>query len=535
MRRAFLIAAALAYAFQIQASEKSRFRPELQVQGEYRRDVLDYDEVEKQFTRERATLAFGRKSAVNLTHVYIGASGENRFTGNVTVRDFSEIFNSVVGNYYINFGAGLLVGKKRLLSPDLFSRKLIMSMADIFSPCNSGNPLFCFQGIASSLSFSFSRISLSLSSFLSIKSRYTGNQAYLSDQSEFSFNSIITRTRKDYRHAEPVEINDYGGAVETRIGDRFLLQNYFIYSDMRRNKNSLIWNFSERGALASADKAFYGCGVYACYHDEYITIFCEFGIPNRKVWHEGGRITLVRGYGAAYGIRFRHPVCRLSLSGKNTDRAFCSLYSSGNGYAEHAFMADVSIDPLKQLTIGAGFLGENKISPGFNETFLSRRKRETAFLIYHLAHKGRVLLKLNYLTNEKRFGSDHFLQFYSSIKYYVLNSILLSLSGKIQKKAGRVVSGSIHPGIGLTLWNCVSIFIYYSRYFIAGDNYIYSAVSPIPGSISPGTFIKASSNSLLAKISVRYKELVFSVRYEHRFSGKNSIQNRIELYGRCLF
>jgi hypothetical protein len=534
MRRALLIAAVLAFAFQTRASEKNRFLPELIVQGEYRRDILDYDDVEKQFARERISLAFSKKSSVNIAHVYIGSSGENRFTGNITVSDISDHYRGIVGSYYINFGAGLLVGKKSMVRPDLFSRKLIVSRTSSYSPCNSGNPLFCFQGIAAALAYAFTDVSVSLSSFLSIKNRYTGNEAYLSDRTELSFNSIITRVKKDYRHSEPVDVNDYGGAAEIRIGDHFLLQNYFIYSDMKRNRAAMLWNLNERGILDRADTAFYGYGSYARYRDEYVTIFCEFGVPNRVLRHESGKRETLMGYGTVYGIIFRHPVCRLSLTGKNTDKSFYTPYSSGNGFAEHALMAEISIDPLKQLTIGAGFWAENKVSPGFNESYLSREKRERAFLRYRLRPSGRILLKFNYLTNEKRFGTERRLQLYSSIKYYVHDSILISLSGKTQKKEGGSYSGSIHSGIGFTILNCVSVIIYFSRYFITGNNYVYSALSSNPDAISPGSFIKTSSNAALVKISARYKDAVLSAGYELRFSGLSSIQNRIEFFGKCV-
>jgi hypothetical protein len=534
MLRSVLIVVVLAHAFQTQAAEKNKFLPELLVQGEYRRDTLDYDDVEKQFAREKISLLFSKKSSLDFTHVYIDSTKENRFTWNIAVRDISPHFSCILGNYYINFGAGLLVGKKIGISSDLFSRKIIVSRNSVFMPCNSGNPLFCFQGIAAIASYSFTDVTVSLSSFVSIKNRYANNKIYEAEKTELSFNSIIYRSNKDYLHTEPVEVNDYGCAADIRLGDHILLQTYFIYSDIRRNNKSILWNYGDRGTMACGDKAFYGYGLFAQYRDEYITIFFESGVPNRVVRNSDGKHENVRDYGLVYGIKFRHPVFSLSLTGKNTGKTFYSPYSSGNGSAENAWMANMSVTPLKKLTVGAGFFGERNISPAYNESYLRSIRLEKAYLQYRLQTRGRVLLKFIRLESVKQSGIERYLQLVSSIKYYINDSVLLSLSGKAQKKDSGICSASVNTGIGFTMWNYFTFMMYFSRYFISNKNYLYSTVVPNTDAITSGSFIKTSSNVLTGKVSVRYRDAVISVRYEHQFFEGRSIQHRVDLFGRCL-
>ena len=534
MRRAFLIIAVLANLFPARAEWKNRFMPEILVQGEYRRDPLDYDDTVREFFREKIRLFFSKESSANLAHLCIGSTREHRFTGNIAAMDISPYFGCILGNFYINFGAGLLAGRKKGISPDLFSRRLIISREKPYIPCNSGNPLYCFQGIAATVSYSFAETALSLSSFFSFRNRYADSGLYGVERTDSSFNSIVYGINKDYRHTEAVAINDYGTSLDLKFGDHFSAQGYFIYSDIRRNNKTILWNYNDRAPLSYGDKAFYGLGLFAQYRDDYIVVFVELGMPHRVVLYEGGRNKTISDYGLTYGLAFRHPVVYLSLTGKNSGKKFFSPYSSGQGYAENAWMAELSVSPFKGLLLGAGFFLEKKISPSYNETYLPHARREQGRVQYRLPHRGFVQIKFYRLEKGKRRGTERYLQLKPSMKYFVNGSILLSLSGKVQKKSGKDYSASLDTGIGFTVWNFITIMLYYSRFFISGDNYLYSTVSPYQGTITPGSFIKVSSNLAVGKITARYKEAVFSIKYEHQFIGRRSMQYRIEFFGKCL-
>jgi hypothetical protein len=534
MHRAVLIFAALANSFLAHGAEKNRFFPELMVRGEYRRDTLDYDDVEKQFFREKISLFFAKKSSLNLAHIYIGAAKEHRFTWNMAVTDISPYFKCVIGNYHVNFGAGLIAGKKTGISPDLFSKKLVVSRNDLFMPCDSGNPLYSYLGAAAVGSYSFTHVSVALSPFFSYKNRYAGNEIYVSGRTAESFNTILYRSAGDYRHSEPVEINDYGCAAEIRIGDHGMIQSYLIYTTIRRNKQNVLWDYTDRGIQNGAENGFYGYGLFAQYRDGYIIIFFESGISNRIVRFESGKRTTVRDYGIMGGLKFRHPVFYLSVTGKTTGKNFYSPYSSGNGYAENAWIANLSTTPVRLLTLGGGIFAEKKLSPGYRETRLLCNMREKAYILCRLPQKGALKIQFNHLRMEKQPRTERYVQLKPSLSYYILGSILLSLSGKAQKKNGAFWSFSLHSGTGLIFFNCITIILYYSWFFISKNNYLYSMIAPYRESITPESIIKNTSQAVTGKISARYKDAVLSVRYEYRFFNGKSIHHRVELFGKCL-
>lgn len=534
MRRAILIIAAVANFLPARAEWINRFNPGLLIKGEYRRDTIDYDETEREFYREKIRLNFSRLSSINLAHVCIGQAREHRFTWNIAATDISPYFKCMLGNFHINFGAGLMVGRKKGISPDLFSRRLIISRGKPYMPCNSGNPLYSFRGAAAAAALTFAEISLSCSAFFSFKNRFADSGLYADDRTGNSFNTIASRITRDYRHTEPVEINDYGCSIDLMAGEHMSIQCYFIYTNIRRDSHDILWNYAARGLLSYGDKAFYGYGLYAQYRDDYILIFFELGMSNRIVEYGWKKRKTIRDFGITYGFSFRHPAFRLSLTGKNTGKQFYSPYSSGHGYAENAWTAELTIIPFPKLSLAAGFFSEKKIYPSYNETYLPHNRREQISIAYRLPHKGIVRMQFYCLRKEKQNGHEQYLQLRTSVQYFINGSILLSLSGKAQKKDGKNYSLSAGTGLGFTIWNFATIMFHYSRFFISRENYLYSAVSPCQGSITPGRFIKSSSNLAVGTITVRYKETALSVRYEHQFVLSGTIQHRIEFFGKCL-
>ena len=51
--------------------------PDLYLQSEYRKDSIDYSEIENVFYREKVEILFSRKSSLNFTYIYIDEFEEN--------------------------------------------------------------------------------------------------------------------------------------------------------------------------------------------------------------------------------------------------------------------------------------------------------------------------------------------------------------------------------------------------------------------------------------------------------------------------
>lgn len=535
MLRIAIIMAALLVCGAVPDDRKERPSPRFMIKAEYRQDSLDYDNVEKRFVRESARLSFG-ESSLSFTHVNIGLKKkENRFTGNLTIRGISPYFDCVIGHFFANFGAGTLVGKKIALSPDLFGRSLAVSRGTSFTPSSSGNPYFCFQGIAAGIRYPSEHVTLSLHGYYSFRNRFVRNDRYHPDITGSSLNSILIRTKKDYRYSEPVDIQDCGYALLLTAAQRVSLQSYFIYTFIRRSgARDLLWNFDTVTAPAG-DKRFYGYGFYCQYRDDYILIFLDLCFPHRVIATSAGSSKTVRGYGLVYSLAFRHQACSISFTGKHTGRNFYSPYSSGSSCPETAWSVTLSMRPVKPFSMGCSFYMEKNRMPSGNDRYLRFIRREQLFLRYRVPRKGSFHVRLSDAAEGTKDGTRRYLQAAFSARLYILQSILLGCGGSIRLTGTGRLSGFASCGTGFALFRLLILDLRYSYYFIAGSNPLYAATSRPADSISRGMFIRSSSHSVAAKLLFRFRRCSFSAEYLHRFSGSRIFQSRLEASGSCFF
>ncbi len=535
MLRITIIITALLGCAAVPDDGKGRLSPRFMVKAEYRQDTLDYDNVEKRFVRESARLSFGA-SSLSFTHVNIGLNKkENRFTGNLTIRGISPYFDCVIGHFSANFGAGTLVGKKIALSPDLFSRSLAVSRGASFTPSSSGNPYFCFQGIAAGIRYPAEHLTLSLHGYYSFRNRFVRNDRYHPDITGTSLNSILIRTKRDYRYSEPADIQDCGYTLLLTAAQRLSLQSYFIYTFIRRSgARDLLWNF-DTAAVPAGEKRFYGYGFYCQYRDDYILIFLDLCFPHRVLAPSIGRSKTVRGYGLIYSLAFRHQACSISFTGKHSGKNFYSPYSSGSSNPETGWTVTLSMRPVKPFTMGCSFYMEKKRIPSGNDRYLRFIRREQLYLRYLVPLKGSFHVRLSEAEEGTKGGTRRYLQLTSSARLYILKSILLGCGGSIRLTGSGRLSGSASCGTRFTLFHLLIVDLRYSRYFIAGSDSLYAVTSRPADSISRGMFIRASSHCVSAKLLFRFQGCRFSAEYLHRFSGTRIFQSRLEASGSCFF
>lgn len=505
----------------------------LEMQAEYRRDAIDYDEQEKNFTREKIRLDFG-ESFADVTHVYVGEEREHRFTGSLVLRGLTPYFDCVAGHYYANFGAGLIAGKKTYASPDPYTRGPILTRGAPFTPCTGGNPLFCFQGLAGGFTIPAGCVSLSVRGFFSYRDRYVRNDKYLPDVTGTSLGSIIARRARDYRYSEPVVIGDYGCVVDLRIADRLLFQAYFIRTEIRRTTGrSLLWNYGDR-RLPLGDKAFYAYGFFAQYRDDYIRIFIEAGIPSRVVSALSGKRALIRDYGMVYGLAFTHSACAISFTGKTCGNNFYTPYGAGGSYAESSWLIGIAVMPLRGLTLRGSFYAEKKKSTGSSLSYLPLMKRERLRVEYSLPRVVVCSIHATALQNEKKNGPERTLQLGSSAGVYIMHSILVSASGTARRSGDGRWRGSLKTGMTLCLLRFISLSFSYARFFATDSDPLYVPAASSSGSISTGRYVSTASHALDVRLSARYRDCRLAAGYRYEFAA-HPIEHRLEASARIIF
>ena len=499
----------------------------LEVQAEYRQDTIDYDDRDRRFTREKAGISFGESSA-SVTHMYVSDDNEHRFTGSLVLRGLTPYFDCVAGHYYACFGAGLIAGKKTYSSPDPFTRTLIMSRGDPFTPCTSGNPLYCLQGIAAGFIIPSEHVTLSVRGFFSFRDRFVRSDIYLPGVTGTSLNSILSRITRDYRYAEPVQASDYGCVADLRIAGCFTLQAYFLYTGLRRSTGTpLLWNYGDRG-LPLGERAWYAYGFFAQYRDDYITVFVEAGFPSKVMSSLSGGRSAVSGYGLLYGLAFTHGACTITFSGKSCGRNFYAPYAAGGPYAESSWLVCLAVRPLRYLSLQGSFYLEKKLSSAATTSYLPFMKRERLRARYAVRRKGSFTVQVSALQDEKKYRPERSLQLRASAGVYIMESVLLSAAGTSLRKADNSWSGSVRAEVSFCMLRHCSLSFSYGRFFVARNDPLYSPMPAARDAISTGRYIDRTSHLLACRLSARYRAFRCSAGYQHRFEGKRTLEQRME-------
>lgn len=527
MRRAALTLALSILLSPAQARELASRDTRLTVRAEYRQDAIDYDGNEKRFIRDSATVSFGKSSA-NFTHVHIGDKKENRFTWYINMSGITPYFNCLLGNFYLNFGAGLVAGKKRATVPDPFSRGPVVSAGVPFSPCAAGSPLYAFRGFAAGPACEIGPLSVSLTGFYSFRTRYVRTDINLLDVTGSSFNSLLARTKKDYRYSEPAEIGDSGCLFMVHIGGRLTLQSYFIHTAAARSgARRLLWDYGDLGTPEGV-KASYSYGFFVRYRDNAIEMFIELGFPTIIISTAAGGGRKSSGFGLIYGLKFMHRGCTLSFTGKSCDRQFYAPYAAGSSRAETSWKADIVLRPIERLTLGVACFSEKKASAAGYERYRPSSIREDAFIRYRVPGKGSFSAAIGHLEEDRQRGVQRSLRLKSSAAIFIMKSIRLSARGSFLKKGRSRHSGSIGAGLSLCMLHFFRVDLRYSRYYIARGNPLYASRATYRNSITRMTGINSTSDIAACRVSARWRGSRVSLAYEHRFSGRRSIDSRIE-------
>src|SRR5512147_2847410 len=114
------------------------------ISAEYRYDYLDYAESEKEFVRMKGGLDVSENSGFYAATAWIRGGKEGSFTFAVAAAEPDSPFSIYAGDYYAQFGSGLLVGRGRPYNPDPFSKEKEPEKQSGFKPCTSGSPVSCF-------------------------------------------------------------------------------------------------------------------------------------------------------------------------------------------------------------------------------------------------------------------------------------------------------------------------------------------------------------------------------------------------------
>ena len=486
----------------------------INLKNEIRHDIIDYDEKEELLLlTSTSTFTISEKFIFNYTGIKNFTDSEYLYTWYIYLTHAADHASLVLGSYTLNFGAGLLMGKKVFVSSDPFSRRFIASREKALTPSANGNPIYSFTGAAAEIYYQGSDYRISAIPFFSCQERFIKQE---SSEDGYITSSLATLNTKLYNEEghEPVYIINYGLMTSITLYSHFTVQAYGFETDLNKaDLSGMRWDAEKYGIDEGISKMSYG-GIFIQYADENISIFFEYGISRKHADQ------VINGYALMCGTVFRNSIFDFSLQGKSADADFQADYSSGSRMPEKTWEMKSSIKPVQPLKIGFSIYSQNYLLGGYNSHYIQGTLREEVSAEIKALKNLDIKISMKSVSYYSDDYEDKKYQYLIIAEHQPFKFFSHAGKGMTQRCSGdesRSISYSIRliPFRGL-------IFQWGLSYIdISGNNYIYSGIPPGSGSMSGIYRFNETGYGTAAKISYSSNKNSFYVRGEKTKTGRN--------------
>ena len=515
----------------IHALLNSESAAETEMSVEYRRDDIDYNNTERYFIRDRIGIR-SENIDTGACHVYMHEKKEHRMTCHLKAADPEGRFYVLAGSFNADFGAGLVMGKKKPAPFDQFSYRAAGPDGGngFFYPCRSGNPLYCFRGGVLGAIARFDDFALTADAFYSVRERFIYYDENSRRKTSASLNSINSRISGKDSFSEPARMITIGGVVSAAT--RYItLQFFYYHSELKNSKNKrIIWSYDPDPMNAGGLKSLDGFGFFSAYGDDYIKLFAECACtPASRIF---GKQSIKNSRGGIIGLRYLHPAFRLVLDCKKTSGDFNAPFSSEGGGKVSAVFLSAALNPWKKLFFGGSALSRRNIPSGGyapESVFI-----KSASLKYIFSKSEKLILSYSSREGEKSEKKNRMSIFKFAASINAINTLAFSISGSRKDCMGKK-SHSLSCGLNILFTRGLKFTCRYSRFWIDKDDQIY-APSHTAGKAASGSINIKNTSSLVSISSIYSIEgLSATAAYTQQFEKKRTYRRSVELSAKMTF
>lgn len=475
------------------------------VSGEVVRDIINYSD------EEPSLLARGRFSE-NIDDTFIFNYSvlrdinmeRNKYTWNVGLMGLNDHLDFTAGHYNLRFGSGLIMGRKKFITADPFTRSLAVSGDEAIIPATGTNPSVAFFGTAAKLYSSGDEFSAGFIPFISSQKRYITADELSQGYACSSLPTLSERTSGSSKYSESANIVNYGGMIWFSCIDYLTIQGYGFSTELRDSEmKNLKWEYDEE--MGTGISRYNAGGIFIEYGDEVVSFFIEPAFSSR----EYGRAVTGRAVMWGCGVKSREII--FTMRGKNCDPEFRGEYSSGDRNPENVFEIKAGILPLKYLEFGASAYSEKNLNPSYESGPAGGTMREE---IYSGIKPSRWI-KLDFNAARARSYSDDL----SSEKYKLSSSLLLSMPWNI---FFRIKSDIQEEGSSTAYVSACELKYLFFDYFtlsagytdirVGRDTGIYAAIIPAAEAEMCTSLYTESARGGALKLRYRRESLSFHAR-----------------------
>ncbi len=494
--------------------------------NEIKHDIMDYDEKDEILLfNSKATVAIGEKFTFSFTGIQNYTEEYFLYTWYTSISGIYNSMDFIMGNYTLNLGSGLIIGKKAFTSSDPFARRFIMSRDKAITPSSNGNPIYSLLGATADIHYTWHNCKISIVPFVSCQERYIKPEDAEEGFIKSSLATLNTKIHKQTGH-EPVYIINYGLMASVKLYSLFTLQVYAFETGLKKaDLSNIAWDGEKQGIAKGINKMYSGA-MFLEYSDENISIFLEPAFSEKHACEK------IRGYAIMYGMAFKSKPFDISFLGKSTDSHFQADYSAGNHLPENTWEIKSAIKAFSWLKTGFSIYSQNYLLGGYNKSYIEGTRREEisaeAKVFKSMDLKASVK-SLSYYSDEYK---DKKYQYILNINHSPFSFYSHSLKIMIQNQAGeksQLYSPRISCNIGAFTFQAG-----FSLVKVSGDNYLYSGIPPGSGSFSSIYRFNESGHGIAAKGEYKKNKNTFYIRSERTKIGED-IKIKIESALALLF
>ncbi|HOP62237.1 MAG TPA: hypothetical protein PK358_08685 [Spirochaetota bacterium] len=341
--------------------------------GETVKDIVNYSEDEPSLlVRGRLTEEIDEIFMFNFSALHDISNEREEYTWNILTEGLNQHFDFTAGHFNLRFGSGLVMGKKKFMSADPFTRSLAVSGENSVIPATGTNPAGTFFGTALKIHSSGEENSIGLIPFYSSQRRYITVEEESQEYINASLATLSERTTRDSKYSEGTDIICCGGMSWFNWRNFFTLQLYGFSTELKDcDGDSLKWEYDS--GKETGTHRYSSAGLFLEYADDTVSVFIEPAVSRRYSSEK------ISGKAIVWGCGVRNRDLILSIKGKTCDREYRSEYSSGDRNPENVFEIKTGFCTDRKLEFGASLYSEKNLNPSYARDYTDGTVREEVY------------------------------------------------------------------------------------------------------------------------------------------------------------
>jgi len=343
------------------------------VYGEAVKDIVNYSEDEPSLlVRGRFSEEIDEIFMFNFSALRDISNDREEYTWSIVTEGMNEHFDFTAGHFNLRFGSGLVMGKKKFMTSDPFTRSLAVSGGNAITPSTGTNPAGTLFGSAIKIHCTGDVSSIGLIPFYSSQRRYITAEEESQGYINASLATLSGKTSRDSKYSEAVDIICSGGMSWLNWREFFSFQIYGFSTELKNCEGkSLEWEYD--GDRGTGTDRYSSAGLFLEYADDTVSIFLEPAVSCRYSSEKISGRALVWGCGA------KNREVMLSVKGKTCSRGYRSEYSSGDRNPENVFEIKTGFSPDRNYEFGASFYSEKNLNPSYGRDYTDGTVREELY------------------------------------------------------------------------------------------------------------------------------------------------------------